>query len=233
VAVTPGVAGIGETLSARFAGEETELEVVGHAAVPRAGAMLTFETLQRLAPETARQVALIRLAPGADPEAFAARVKEPPLRLTDQDIEFPDLPDDLVNFGRVDTAPAAVAGAMGLVAVATLVHALTTTVRRRRRELAVLRTLGFTGRQVLGTMSCQATVLVALALIVGLPVGVVAGRLSWLVFAGELEVVPVAVVPLPALVLATIGAVILANAVALLAGVRASRASAAAVLRSE
>lgn len=233
VVVVPDLGDVGEEVSVRFAGEETELRIVGHAALPGYDAMTTFETLQRLAPDAARQVAIIDLAEDADVDEFVTRIKAPPLSMIDQDIALPDLPDDLVNFGRVDSAPAVVAGSMALVAVATLVHALVTTVRRRRRDLAVLRTLGFTGRQVLSSVSWQATALVVIALAIAVPIGIAVGRWAWLLFADELHVVGEPVVPILALAAAGMGSLVLANAVALAAGRWSARRSAAVVLRAE
>jgi hypothetical protein len=233
VVVTPGTGDIGERLTARFGGEELELEVVGHAAIPAADAIITFESLQRLAPESARQVVLVDLRPGTDVEAFVERVKSPPVARTEQDIQVPVLPDDLVNFGRVDAAPALVAGSMALVAVATLLHALVSTVRRRLRDVAVLRVLGFTGRQVLATVSWQATTLVLVAAVPALLIGVVVGRWAWQYFADELRVVNEPVVPVLLILGATLGSLLLANLVAFSAGRWASRRSAAVILRSE
>ena len=232
VVVTPDLGAVGSEVSAEFAGEVTELEIVGHAALPRAEAMLTFETLQRVVPDAARQTALVELREGADQEAFTEEARRA-LGFTGQDISVPDLPDDLVNFGRVDAAPAAMAGSMAVVAIATLVHALVTTTRRQRRDLAVLRTVGFTRRQVLAVVAWQATALVLAAALVAVPVGIVLGRWAWLIFADELRVVGRPVVPALAVVAATSGALLMANVVAVATGRRSARASAATALRAE
>jgi putative ABC transport system permease protein len=178
-------------------------------------------------------VVQVDLRPGTDVEAFVERVKSPPVARTEQDIQVPVLPDDLVNFGRVDAAPALVAGSMALVAVATLLHALVSTVRRRLRDVAVLRVLGFTGRQVLATVSWQATTLVLVAAVPALLIGVVVGRWAWQYFADELRVVNEPVVPVLLILGATLGSLLLANLVAFSAGRWASRRSAAVILRSE
>ena len=59
---------------------------------------------------------------------------------------------DLVNFGRVHSLPAIIAGLMAVVASAMLGHTLVTSVRRRRRDLAILKTLGFQRHQVTTTV---------------------------------------------------------------------------------
>lgn len=156
-----------------------------------------------------------------------------PLAFTGQDVKLPELPDDLVNFGRVDSAPAVVAGSMALVAAATLIHALITTVRRRRRDLALLRTLGFTGRQLLTTVAWQATVLVGFAALVAVPVGIVVGRWAWSIFASELRVVAQPIVPALALAGAVLAALVLAGVVAVGTGRWFGRRSTASALRAE
>jgi hypothetical protein len=216
----------------RFGGEERDLEIVGHAALPRAEAMFTFGGLQQLAPGATRQTALVVLEDGADEDAFVQRTFDE-LGYTGQDISTPALPDDLVNFGRVDAAPAVVAVAMSVVAVATLVHALVTTVRRRRGDLAVLRALGLTRRQLLGTVAWQAGVIVSAAALVAVPCGVLAGRWGWDQFAEELKVISEPIVPVLALLAAGVAAMLLAEVVAIAAGRWSARRSAALTLRAE
>jgi hypothetical protein len=232
IVVSPDVGDIGEAVTISFAGESTPMEIVGHAAVPRAQAILTFAGLQQIASEVTRQTALVELRDGADQEAFIERAIAE-LDFTGQDVATPALPADLVNFGRVDAAPAAVAAAMSVVAVATLVHALVTTVRRRRGDLAVLRALGFTRRQVLGTVAWEAGIIVGAAALVAIPAGVAAGRWGWIFFADELKVISRPVVPVAALVGAAVAALVLAEVVAVAAGRWSAGRSTAATLRAE
>jgi ABC-type lipoprotein release transport system permease subunit len=56
-------------------------------------------------------------------------------------------------------------------------------VRRRRRELAVLRTLGLTGRQTRLVVVTQASVLAVIGLALGIPLGLAVGRALWRVVA--------------------------------------------------
>ena len=80
---------------------------------------------------------------------------------------------------RIRSLPTVVAGLVVLLALATLIQNLAGVGSARRRELAVLKALGFTRRQVTGSALWQATCFAAVALIVGLPLGVAAGRLAW------------------------------------------------------
>ncbi len=66
---------------------------------------------------------------------------------------------------------------------------LITSVRRRQRDLAILRLL-VTTWQVRRTLGWQATMLAGLALVIGVPAGIVCGRLGWLVFAHQLGITP-------------------------------------------
>ena len=67
-----------------------------------------------------------------------------------------------------------------------------TAIGRRRRDLAVLKTMGFVRRQVTITVAWQATAMVAIALLVGMPIGVALGRWAWTLLAGQLGVPAVA-----------------------------------------
>jgi ABC-type lipoprotein release transport system permease subunit len=87
--------------------------------------------------------------------------------------------------------------------VGTLAHVLLTSVRRRRRDLAMLKALGLVRRQVLGVVEWQAAALAGTALLLGVPLGILAGRWAWVLFASSAGVAPGASIPVP-LVLLTI-----------------------------
>lgn len=84
---------------------------------------------------------------------------------------------------------------LGVLAVAALLHRLVVTARSQRRQIAVLRAMGLTGSQVLSAGATTGFVVVALASLVAVPVGIVAGVVGWRAIADYLGVVPVAVVP--------------------------------------
>jgi ABC-type antimicrobial peptide transport system permease subunit len=120
-----------------------------------------------------------------------------------------------------------------VLAVGTLAHVLLTGVRRRRADLALLKTLGFTRRQVLGTVAWEASALAAVAALIGLPLGVIAGRLAWAVFANQAGVSPAATVPLLTVLLVVPVTLLLANLIAAWPGWQAARLRPAVVLRAE
>jgi ABC-type lipoprotein release transport system permease subunit len=98
------------------------------------------------------------------------------------------------------------------------------------RDLAILKALGFVSRQVRATVAWQATAIAGL--VIGLPLGVAAGRWGWTVLARGFAIEPVPVIPL--LVLLAVPAVlVLANVVAAVPARAAARTQAAVVLRTE
>ena len=82
-------------------------------------------------------------------------------------------------------------------------------------------------------VSWQASALAAAALLVGLPLGILAGRWSWDLFAGSVGVARQADVPVPLVLLAIPAALVLANLIAAGPGWAAARIRPALVLRSE
>jgi hypothetical protein len=142
-------------------------------------------------------------------------------------------PGDIKNYASIRDTPLALAVVLTVLAVGTLAHVLLTGVRRRRRDLALLKTLGFTRRQVLGTVAWEASAFAAVALLVGLPLGVVAGRWAWAVFASTAGVSTTATVPLATVLLAIPVTLLAANLIAAAPGWEAARLRPALVLRTE
>jgi ABC-type lipoprotein release transport system permease subunit len=110
---------------------------------------------------------------------------------------------------------------------------LLTGVRRRRRDVAVLKTLGFTRSQVQGVIAWEATALAAAALLIGIPVGVVAGRWAWVLFANTAGVATQATVQVSLVLLAIPATLVVTNLIAVWPGWRAARLRPAQVLRAE
>lgn len=93
---------------------------------------------------------------------------------------------------------------VGLLAVAALLHRLIVTSRSQRRQIAVLRAIGLTGRQVLSAGATLGLVVATLASMVAIPVGGVGGVIGWRAIADYLGVIPAPVVP-AAMVLVFLG----------------------------
>jgi hypothetical protein len=184
---------------------------------------------------------LVRLVPGSDRPAFRRSLVAQVRKINPDcsegtgacDPRPVERPADIANYARVRATPLILAGLLAVIAAAMIGHALVTSVRRRRHDLAILKTLGFVRRQVSATVAWQATTFAVIALALGLPIGVAVGRWIWTVFADQLGVPPEPVVSLPVILLAIPATLLLANVIAAIPGRLASRTHPAVVLRTE
>jgi len=142
-------------------------------------------------------------------------------------------PIQIVNFHSMGTTPTVFAGALAAGALISLGLTVATSVRRRRRDLALLKALGLTRRQLAAAISWQATVAALLGVVLGIPLGVAAGRELWVLFAHGIYAVPRPAVPGLTLFMVGLGALVFANLVAALPGRIAARTPVALVLRAE
>ncbi|HEX5267970.1 MAG TPA: FtsX-like permease family protein [Acidimicrobiales bacterium] len=141
-------------------------------------------------------------------------------------------PAEIVNYGSTGSTPVVLAGGLAVGAAVAMGMALFGSVRRRRRELALLKTLGFTRRQVVAAVTWHASVVAAVGLIVGVALGIALGRQLWIVFARQIYVVPEPAVPW-SIVLIALMTMVLANIIASGPGLLAGRTSPALTLRAE
>jgi putative ABC transport system permease protein len=86
---------------------------------------------------------------------------------------------------------------------------------------------------VRGAVGWQASALTVTALCLGIPAGILCGRVTWRIFALQLGILPTVVVPLVALAVLIPAGLALAVAVAAVPGESAARARPAEILRSE
>ena len=114
--------------------------------------------------------------------------------------------------------PALLASALAAGAIVALGLTLAASVRRRRRDLALLKTLGFTQRQLMAAVAWQASVAAVIGIVVGVPLGIAVGRWLWTLFARQIYAVPQPSVPVVSVALVALGALVLANVVAALPG---------------
>jgi hypothetical protein len=195
---------------------------------PGKGAVIDIQVLRRVLPDLP-QVMLVRLDHAANQGRAVAGLQRAFPGTVVRPIPHPDI-DDVEQVGYL---PGLIASLVALLALCTVAHALVSAVRRRRRDLAVLKTLGFLRRQVSATVACQATAFAVVAVVVGVPIGIAVGRWSWRLVANSLGVVPEPLMP-PSGLLAVAGGVLLAaNLIAAGPGWVAGRLRPALVLRSE
>jgi predicted lysophospholipase L1 biosynthesis ABC-type transport system permease subunit len=142
-------------------------------------------------------------------------------------------PAEIVNARSIDRLPTLTSLALTFGALTSLSLALVAGVRRRRSDLAVLRTIGFTRGQVIATVFTQSLVLATLGIAAGAPVGVVVGRLAWRRFALRMAVDPSSPVPGALLMAALFGLAVAALVVAVAPGAIAARIRSRDVLRRD
>ena len=135
----------------------------------------------------------------------------------------PTIPTSLVNFGEAVNFPLILGCVLALFGAATLLHLLVVSVVRRRQEMGLLKALGFVNLQVGATVLWQATTVALAGIVIGVPLGIVVGRVVWDAFATNLGAVPVAAVPGLTIAVLTIAVVVVANALAFIPALTAAR----------
>jgi hypothetical protein len=142
-------------------------------------------------------------------------------------------PTSLVNFGEAVNFPLIFGGILAVFGAATLLHLLLVSVARRRREIGLLKVLGFVNHQVASTVAWQATTLALVGIVVGIPLGVAAGGAVWRAFATRLGVIAVSVVPVWLMVAVGVGVVVVANLLAVVPALAATRSKPGVLLRDQ
>jgi FtsX-like permease family len=227
---------VGDTVEVDRDGDKVPLRVVGRHLQPAendasSGIFLAPRAFDAMDGEHDDSGLLVRLAPDVDPETAMER-----LRLGGQ-VEVTaaadDAPSNVDNLDELGTLPWVLAAFLALLAAIAAVHALVSATRRRRRDVAVLRVLGFVRGQVRSTLRWQALTVAGVGLAVGVPAGLIAGRRLWSVLAGAVGVVDDWSFPWPTVVLAVPAAMSVAVLLAVPPGRAAARVSPGRVLRAE
>ncbi len=248
---------IGDEVSGAFAvGEQVDLEqnhtdpvdfeVVGIGPVPvgagtfKVGAAITIDGFLQamdIEDEPNPDFLLIDRRPGTDDAAIADRLAGEGLEVTD----FPDFPDGVellrsvvaIDLTTTESAPKLLGLLMAVMASGVLAYALITTVGHNRHDLAIARALGFAPRHIRRTVAWAATSFTAVALLVAIPFGIVAGRAAWRAYAESLGVIPEPIVPWTEIAWFVVLAVVIANVIALGTAWRQNHLRPAEPLRAE
>lgn len=208
----------GDTLSAEVVGTAAFPIVDERSAVGR-GALLLPDDLGRIAvPDLVSSDLLVRWADGVDVDAANQALGE---RL-EAEVFTPRLPGDVKNLDDVGSLPRALGVIVGLLAALAALHALLSTARLRRHDLAILATLGFRRRQLAALLAWQAAALAVIGLAGGVPLGIILGRRAWGTIAEGIGVVDVAVTPVTGL-LAVVSVTVMVAASVALASTRSLR----------
>lgn len=181
----------------------------------------------------------IDLAGGVDVDDFLASIDaDERLSWDRNDFDsffYPDpvRPAAIADVASMRRLPIALGALFALAMAAGLATGIQVATRARRRELAVLRALGCTSRQVASSVRWQALTVASLAVAVGMPLGVAAGRVLYRNFAVDIGVLPTIDTSLPALAGVAVGTIIVGLLVSALPAHRISSAQLVSSLRQE
>jgi hypothetical protein len=142
-------------------------------------------------------------------------------------------PAQILNYESLGTTPMLLGAALAGGAAVALALTLVTSVRRRRRDLAILKTLGFTRGRLASAVAIQALVSALIGCAVGIPLGIALGRALWNLFATQINAVPLPTVPAGTVVVIGALALALAVVVATVPGRIAARTPTSQLLRAE
>lgn len=233
-------------------GRTTRLVVAGEATMPAimgpgmgTGALIDYQ----LIPPAIRnaqgntipgpQVFFVRTKGGDSPAALRS-LAEVTRKINRSDADQPASgatavlrPEVIVNSGSIETVPTVLGAGLAGGAVVALGITLVASVRGRRRDLAILKTLGLSGRQLAVVVAWHATVAVLIGALVGVPLGIVLGRQLWDLFAQGIQAIPAPAVPGLLVTAIGLGAIMLANLVAVIPGRIAARTPTGLLLRTE
>jgi hypothetical protein len=142
-------------------------------------------------------------------------------------------PNGIYYYERINATPLVLAGLLAVLGLGVLAQFIFQSARARRRDFAVLRTLGLQHRQLRALIVWQISTLTGFAVLIGLPAGAAAGHWAWALFAGVLGVSPGTSIPLGTGFLLIPAALLAANLVALWPTRRSIRIRPAVLLRTE
>ena len=221
---------VGRDVTVEGAGQVHRFRVTGLAVVPGVNgldgigkdAVATMAGLERLDPAVKPSFAAIALREGA-PASTAKRLG----------LGQNSRPTVILNLGRIRSTPYLLALLVGSSAALGVVHVMVTSIHNRRRAVAVLRALGADRRWITRTVHWQATMFSLIPLALGVPLGLIAGRLVFVLFADSIGAVPQASIPFTTVAATLAASVMLANAAAAVPAHRARRLEPSRLLTNE
>ncbi len=142
------------------------------------GAVFTPDTLDALRQDDPTTTIALRYPPGVEPSSLEAQLT------SDYGLSFtvfaePQTPGSIRNLAETRRIAVALAAFFAMLGGSGLLHALLVSTRRRRLQLAILRALGLSRRQLRVAILIQSTALGLAGSVVGIPVGLIAGRFVW------------------------------------------------------
>src|SRR5207244_4548778 len=169
---------IGDTVAVAGPDGKLAMRVVGQAVFPTGadaypladGAVLSKRAVGVLGEGDSFHNLAIRYRPGADRAAAFARLDALDAR-SDPGNSPPDRPappSEIEKLRQVESLPKVLAVFLALLGVVALAHALVVGVRRRARDFAVLRTLGFRARESRAAVAWAAGWLAVVGAVLGI-----------------------------------------------------------------
>lgn len=227
--------GIGDTVTARDAtGHTRPLAIVGAGVLPPfngeqlgLNVILTPEALAEVGTSEAFTSAAVSARPGFDPADLASELS------SNFEASPPPLPSEIDNLRQLGRLPTVAAAAVGLIALIALANAVTMLVRRRRGDLALLRTVGFTRAQTRSAVLVMAASIALVGVAIGVPIGLAVGGWAWQLTAQGAFVGTDSLTPSSLVAGLSVGAVAVAVVAAAVPALRAGRISPAQLLRAE
>lgn len=227
--------GVGDRVAFRTAdGTDVSLAVVGVGTGPRlvdgyfAGGLLVVPAdVARVARTQEQHNAVVDFRADVESEPVTRRLA------SRYEVSGVQRPPDVENLSELGRLPQLLAGFLALFTVAVLAHSVVTTTRRRRRDLDTLRALGFVRRQAHLVVVVASVLSVAVALAAGIVAGMVGGAAVWRFTARSAYVAPDLAPSWAPLLVITVGALLVAVAVAVVPAVWATRRPVAEGLRVE
>jgi hypothetical protein len=198
------------------------------------GVLINQAALDKIAPAPGEQHLVVTVAPGVDPQAVLTSGYDDLAAANDLEVDLdPQRPGAIVDLGEVRSVPLWLATLAGLGATFAIGNLVASEVFRRRRDIALLKSMGFARSQVRRAVAWHATTIAVVTVVVAVPLGAVVGRVAWRFVAHTIGVSPVPASPVPLFLAILPLAVIVANVVAIVPARLAARTSIAATLRSE
>ena len=225
-AVRPGS---GKTRSLRVVGTALLWEEGGHTAYDEGG-WLTDAGFRALAPpEIVEERTFVDVRQGANVEQVNHRLAAAGALVEGG---WP-APAGVSNLHTTRQVPALLGALLALLGAGAVGHGLVMTLRRRRRDVAVLRALGMSRREVRAMLVWQATTVAFVGLALGIPLGILVGHMTWRWLAASMPLEYVAPGIVVAVGLVIPAALLLVNAVATWPARTAARLRPATALRAD
>lgn len=158
----------GKPLDLRIVGRYVEMENMGQMA------MYSLETLRQVDPQAEPDAYALKLTPGADAQALKAALLRESSDQFNVEVADKDPPEEI---GQVRVVLLGLNIVLVFIGLINLFNTTLLGVRERRRDFGILKTVGLTPRQIVVSVMTGMSLLALLAVLVGIPLGLIVTRL--------------------------------------------------------